>query len=1125
MSNFEFLRADWVGLYKASVKAEAAVNYDHRAACFHARRALELAIQWMYAHDPTLTRPYDEQLSALLHESTFRKLLSNDLFLKARAIKDIGNLAVHSTKPISQNDALRATIELFHFVYWLARTYTKDDPRKLDGLTFKPSLIPPAPAQIIQKTLDELKNLQTELQAKDKALLEKQRTLEDTDAEINRLRAEIAATKKRNEAIPVDHDYSEAETRDFFIDLMLREAGWTLENKEDREFPVIGMPGKSGDGFVDYVLWGDDGLPLAVVEAKRTKKDPRIGQQQAKLYADCLGHRFNQRPIIFYTNGYETWIWDDENYPPRRVQGFYKKKELELLIQRRKTRGNPGALQINASIVERYYQIEAIRRVVESFDQGHRKALVVMATGAGKTRTVVALCELLQRANWIKRVLFLADRRALVKQAVNAFKKHLPDSNPVNLLSQKEETGSRVYVSTYPTMMGLIDETEDSARRFTPGHFDLIVIDEAHRSVYQKYRAIFDYFDSLLVGLTATPRDEIDRNTYSLFELEDGNPTSAYELSQAINDDYLVEPRSITVPVQFPMRGISYDELSEQDKDNWDMIEWTEDGTVPQRVEPSAVHTWFFNADTVDKVLETLMSKGQKVAGGDRLGKSIIFARNHKHAVFIQERFDIHYPKLKGSFARVIDNEERYADSLLEEFSTPEKPPHIAISVDMLDTGVDIPEVLNLVFFKSVWSKTKFFQMVGRGTRLCKNVFGPGKDKECFYIFDCCRNFEFFNQNPDAPDSALSEPLSTRLFKARLRLMNDIRCSHAAAPELTEFAGNVAGVLHGTVAAMNIDNFLVRPHRRYVEKFKERSSWNKLEDGDLDQLTQNIARLPAELPPDEETAKQFDLLILRLQLARLNATPDFSRWQNQVREIALLLQEKESIPMVRDQIDLIRELESDEWWTDVTIPMLELVRIRLRELVKFIEKQKRKIVYADFEDTVGEVREVDSNWLGYEYNLEQYRKRLRHFLKDHADHIAVNKLKRNIAITASDLQELERLLFESGELGNRQDFDRAFGAPQKLGEFIRSIIGLDRAAAVTAFGEFLESTTYNAKQIQFVNQVIDYLTRNGIMDPARLYEPPFTDFSNDGLDGVFQDSDADKIVMLIKDINKNAASA
>lgn len=1128
MSNFSFLTDEWNNLGKAALKAELSVNFDPRAACFHARRTLELAVQWIYANDNSVRRPYDDQLNALIHETTFRRLLSNDLFLKVRTIKDIGNLAVHSSKPITVNDAMRATSELFHFLYWLARTYTRKDPRKFDGLVFNPARLPPPPAEVVQKTREELKNLQEELQQKDKDLLTKQQELIDTDAEIQKLRAEIAEAKKRNQTVPDDHDYSEAQTRDYFIDLMLREAGWPLDKPEDREYPVTGMPTASGEGFVDYVLWGDDGLPLGLVEAKRTKKDPRIGQQQAKLYADCLEQKFKQRPIIFYTNGYDTWLWDDQNFPPRRVQGFYKKKELELLIQRRTSKTKPGSLTINTTIVERYYQHEAIRHITEELEKGNRKGLVVMATGAGKTRTVIALCELLQRANWIKRVLFLADRRALVKQAVKEFKKHLPDSSPVNLLNEKEQTGSRVYVSTYPTMMGLIDETESGARRFGPGHFDLVVIDEAHRSVYQKYRAIFDYFDSLLVGLTATPRDEIDRNTYSLFDLEDGNPTYAYELSRAIGDEYLVPPKSISVPIQFPVRGVRYDDLSEDEKDEWDVMEWGDDGSPPPTtVEAPAVHSWFFNNDTVDKVLQTLMQHGQKVAGGDRLGKTIIFARNHKHAMFIQERFDIHYPHLKGSFARVIDNEERYADSLLDDFSMPEKAPHIAISVDMLDTGVDIPEVVNLVFFKSVWSKTKFFQMVGRGTRLCKNLFGPGKNKECFYIFDCCRNFEYFNQNPDAPDSHLAEPISTRLFKARLIVLTTISCAQNEDSGLTEFATAVADILHKNVAAMNIDNFLVRPYRRQVEKFRERAAWEawkKMPHEDLDQLTHNIARLPTELPSEEETAKQFDLLILRLQLARLNHTPDFNRWETQVREIAQSLEEKCSIPMVNDQIALIRQIQEDEYWTDVTVPMLELVRIRLRDLVKFIEKRRRTIVYADFQDTMGAVSEVASTWLGTEYNIEQYRKRMRHFLQAHEDHLTVNKLKKNLPITAAELQELERLLFESGEVGDRQDFERSFGAAQSLGEFVRSVVGLDRGAAVSAFGDFLSNTTYNATQIQFVNQIIDYLTQNGVMDPKLLYEPPFTHISNNGLDGVFDDKDADKIVDVIRSINSNAAA-
>ena len=572
MSNFQFLSQEWPELHDSAKRAETLARTDARSSCFYARRTLELAVEWLYQHDGTLKRPYDSNLSALIYEPSFKNNLSGDLFLKVKTIKEVGNIAVHSRKPVTERDALRAAKELFHFLYWLARTYTRRAPGQYDGLVFDEQKVPARQVSVPVQTIEQLRKLEEELKERDKQLAEQSKTLTDTDAEIARLRKEIDEAKKQNQLIPDSHDYSEAETREYFIDLLLQEAGWPLDKPEDREYPVTGMPNAKGEGFVDYVLWGNDGKPLAVVEAKRTSKDPRIGQQQAKLYADCLEKQFNQRPLIFYTNGYTTWFWDDSHYPPREVQGFYKKDELELLIQRRTMRKELAKEKVNQEIVERYYQVEAITRVTEHFSKSQRKALIVMATGAGKTRTVIALCELLQRCNWVKRVLFLADRVALVKQACNAFKRHLPDSSPVNLVTEKDETNSRVYVSTYPTMMGLINEMDGGMRRFGVGHFDLVVIDEAHRSVYQKYRAIFDYFDSFLVGLTATPKDEVDRNTYSLFDLEKGAPTAAYELSQAVADGFLVPPMPVEVPLKFLRQGIKYDELTDEEKEEWDSI-------------------------------------------------------------------------------------------------------------------------------------------------------------------------------------------------------------------------------------------------------------------------------------------------------------------------------------------------------------------------------------------------------------------------------------------------------------------------------------------------------------------------------------------------------------------------
>lgn len=1137
MSNFAFLAAEFPEIFESAKKAEGYVSGDPRTAAFYARRTVELAVQWAYKNDGDLSFPYAGRISALIHEPSFQARAGQAIFTKAKLIIRIGNLAVHETRETSVKDAGDAVRELFHLCFWLARTYAKAPPP--DDLSFETVQFQRRD-DLVKRAFAELTRLKIEMEAKDKAFTELLRDKGDLDAELRAARAERDRIRRENEQRPDHHDYSEAQTRDTFIDLLLKEAGWALNTARDREFPVSGMPNNQGQGFVDYVLWGDDGKPLALVEAKRTKRNPREGQQQAKLYADCLEQQFGQRPVIFYTNGYQHWIWDDLAYPPREVSGFYKKDELQLLIQRRSTRKPMAGVAINRMIVERYYQERAIARMKEAFEaRQQRKGLLVMATGSGKTRTVIALIDVLMRAGWVKRVLFMADRVALVNQAVKAFKAHLPESSPVNLVTEKIGEG-RVFLSTYPTMMNLIDERKGGTARFGPGHFDLVVIDEAHRSVYQRYGAIFDYFDSLLVGLTATPREEIDRNTYGLFDLEEGVPTDAYSLDQAIADEWLVPPVAVSVPLKFVREGIRYDDLSDAEQEQWDMLEWDdEDGDPPDSVDAQAVNKWLFNADTVDKVLAHIMTDGVKVAGGDRIGKTIIFAKNQAHAEFVEQRFNLAYPHLAGHFARIITFKTEYAQSLIDDFSKNDGAPHIAISVDMLDTGIDVPEVVNLVLFKLIRSKTKFWQIIGRGTRLCPNLFGPGEDKDFFRVFDYCQNLEFFRQNMKPDEGATAKSLSERLFAARFDLVRGLDEMAAAGrppgvaedgdaydagpdarPSEQQIRSAALDFLKTYVSTMNLDNFVVRTKRRLVEKYQMPDAWGTLSDEMRDELVEEVAPLPNAMKSEPEEAKRFDLLMFNLEIALLKGSKRFKRLKKQLVDIASALDEQTVIPVIASQHPLILDILSDAWWEGVTVPLLELVRLRLRGLVLHIEKGRKAIVYTNFEDEMGLATELDLPQVG-EVDFARFKKKARHFLREHDDHIAIAKLRHGKPLTVTDIAELQQMLITAG-IGDQEHFDKATELAHGFGAFIRSIVGLDRHAVAEAFGEFLAEGAATAQQIEFVDMVIEHLTEKGTMDPGMLYESPFIDKAPEGPQQVFDFEKTKRLIEVIKGLNESA---
>ncbi|MDQ6978705.1 MAG: DEAD/DEAH box helicase family protein, partial [Mariprofundaceae bacterium] len=1120
------------------------------AAAILCRAALENTVNWLYDHDKSVQRPWRADLSTLLHDQRFREAFPQSLFREINLVRKTGNAAAHGSK-IKAGDSLASLKYLFRFMVYLNIYYGNTKPQ---NTVFDETLIPDGglshTGQAQQQiTPQQLHALQDELEAKTKAAIQAEEKLREqiqSNATLKTAweaeRVSLAALKlERQKAVDfqatVPLAISEAETRKRYIDLSLQACGWDhLREGRELEHEVTGMPkstNPSGLGYVDYVLWGDDGLPLAVVEAKKTMADARKGKHQATLYADCLEAKHGQRPIIFYSNGFETYLWDDQFYPEREVQGFYDKNELQLMIQRRGHRTDLRDFKVNEAIAGRAYQLEAIQRIAENFASTNpdaelrgraRQSLLVMATGSGKTRTAAAIVDMLTKCNWAKRVLFLADRNALVRQAQHAFNEHLPHLSTIDLTKEREDNGTRLVFSTYPTIMNRIDGfTHGDQHFYGVGHFDLIIVDEAHRSVYQKYGAIFEYFDAMLVGLTATPKTDIDHNTYGLFGIEDDNPTFAYELDTAVREGHLVPPKAVSVPLQFMREGIKYEDLSESEKAEYEeKFGDPSSEEVADEISSSALNSWLFNTDTVDKVLHHLMVNGIKVQGGDKLGKSIIFAKNHAHAIFIEQRFNKNYPEYAGKFLRVIDNYASKAQDLLEVFVEPyaERDPQIAVSVDMMDTGVDAPRVVNLVFFKPVKSPTKFWQMIGRGTRLCPNLFGIGQDKQNFAIFDFCQNFEFFNAFPDGLKSKTVKSLTQQTFEAKLEIAVLIREQAESTEQNRELAESYIHELQQAVAGLDQDRFVVKAKLRHVIEYSDAKRWQSLSKGDMLDIHTSLSSLVLPHSSDDEFARRFDVLLLRFQLAILTHAYSTDPFINKISSVGKDLLTKLNIPEVAMQAPLLHEVQTEAFWQLVHVNRLDEVRLSLRDLMKYLDKEKQGSITTNFEDELDELGVTEHDLIPSYSNLQSYKDRVESYVRHHKEHVVIQKLKRNKPITVLDLHSLERILFD-GEVGSKQDYINTYG-DKPLGEFIRGIVGLDKTAVQDAFAAFIQAGNLRADQITFINTIIEHLSQNGTIDQSMLFESPFTFSHHDGLLGVFDDAAAEKVIQLIDRVHENA---
>ncbi|MGN0032782.1 MAG: DEAD/DEAH box helicase family protein [Candidatus Limimorpha sp.] len=1075
MKNFDYLKdLEFNALHRLCSSAEKHQRSNPDISVINARRALEYLVRALYQMK-NIKLPEKTSLFELIDGEPFKDFIGDENVMKSiHYIRKIGNNGAH-TSDVRRKESFFCLLNLYNIVATILKKLGFIEEIK----PFDKTLIPNNPKSLIVANPKVEKATSTD---------------------------KIVACADKNAVdskVPVDVlpiDISEAETRCLYIDLMLREAGWKILNTDGMiqpsracvEVELHGMPNINGIGYADYVLFGSNGKPLAVVEAKRTSASTTKGKHQAELYADCLEAKYGVRPVIYYTNGFDTFIIDGLGYPPRRLYGFHTEEDLERLIQKR-SRKDITDFSVNDNITDRHYQKTAIKAVCEHYNTKHRKGLLVMATGTGKTRVAISLVDVLKRNDWVKNVLFLADRTSLVKQAHRNFVKLLPNETTTILNEDKEpDMNARITFSTYQTMINFVNNDE---KQYSVGRFDLIIIDEAHRSIFGKYGAIFNYFDSMLIGLTATPRNEIDKSTYDIFEMEQGVPNYAYELEDAVSDGYLVDYVGFKRGSMILKGGIKYDNLTEEEKEQMEEI-WEYErarnamgGGESRDIQSNEMFRYIHNLDTIDKVLQDLMDNGLKVQSGDKLGKTIIFAYGHHHAELIVDRFNLLYPEYGGiGFCELIDNQNPYAQDYIDKFEKRDSHPQIAVSVDMLDTGIDVPDILNLVFFKPVKSKIKFMQMIGRGTRLSPGIFGD-EDKKEFYIFDWCCNFDYFEKNPNGKEITNNTPsLTEKIFGLRSDIAFHLQRQEYQEDEFTKSLHNdIKKLLKEQVAVLSDTHISVRAKWKEVSHFKEESSWIYLSELDTVTLKKDIAPLLVKNTLDEN-AKKFDILMLTIELSLLDSEVYAGNAIESTIYVVGKLEEKATIPQIQAKMETIKEVLNRVSWTNLNLSWLEKVREDLRDLTKFLIGEKKKWFVIDIEDELS----FNGTSTGITTRVS-YKKKVLDFLTEHRNLPVLDKIYSMEQLSIADVHELERILWK--ELGSREDYNKytsGLSCGTNVAVFIRSIIGVDRKNAVERFSTFISDSELNSEQEEFLMTIISYVCENGdITKDIVVNESPF----------------------------------
>ncbi len=1112
--NFEHLRATWPQLAELCAYAESYAVSDPQSAMVKMRCYIEHIVGYIYQELHLPIEPNANVHDKLIN-SAFEEIVDPILRSKFHFIRIQGNKAAHEGL-VDQHLALQVLQEAYYISVWLYVGY--GNGKQQDIVAYQSPENAPRDNESKAEYKRKNKQLQIKLAQNSAQLQQALKELEEVkqaqlaaQQEAEKLKLAIDKDKAeqliaKTEQLKNAFEFNEAETRKRLIDAELRSDGWDVSADDSsteevaKEFEVDGISSATGIGYCDYVLWDDNGQPLAVIEAKRTRRDSRQGREQAKEYADALQRRFGQRPIIFYTNGYDIYLWDDaQGYAPRQIFGYYSKSSLQYLIQQRTLRKNLLETPIDVSIAGRDYQIETITRVCERFSDKHRKALIVQATGTGKTRVAIALAKRLLDAAWAKRILFLCDRKELRKQAAQAFNEYTNEPLFVKGKTSKDKQSSaRIVIATYPGMM-------QSYQSFDVGYFDLIIADESHRSIYNKYGELFKYFDALEVGLTATPVDMISRSTSRLFGCDYKMPTANYPLEIAIEQGYLVPFKVVAHTTKFLRDGIHRDELSDEQ-----IAELEEQGVDINTLDFDApqIDKAIFNKDTNRAIIRNLMENGLRDADNQLPGKSIIFACNIEHANLIAELFTEMYPNLGGYFCRVIHSENERAEELIDSFKSAEGNRDditIAVSVDMLDTGIDVPECVNLVFAKPIKSKVKFWQMIGRGTRLCHHLYGRGVHKQHFLIFDHWDNFEYFKMNPEEDEAHQGKSLAQQLFEAKVQLAVDA----LQKAQLPLFSQTIA-LIKQDIEALDDNIIAVRENWQLKVQLNDLRVLDQMAPATKEALLNSMAPLMQwRNIQGESDALRFDLDIITAERVKLLQP---SALEKQLQPAMLKISTLSMhLNEVRAKAATIAQVQTPDFWNNADYADFETVRRELRAIIHLRDKgvmpSPTRAAIIDVREDVAEYRfndvKTDIRTIDYEIYRQEVEKTLTPLFDTNP---VLQKIRAGQSVSEAELNQLIAMVHTQNpnvDLATLKEFYPDSSA--SLDHILRTLIGMNKAdieLQLTAFVQQLH-TQLNSRQQRFISLLKTQLCKYGSLTVDQLYLAPFNQLDDAGLDGVF----------------------